>query len=305
MKRFLNSISLALAMSFVVLTPLTACGKNSGLSDPELREELPAAPELPEIPSLSEAPEVSAPEAEEPNGPEIPAIVPLPQTPDKPETPEKPAAPVKAQYVRVLVNSLNVRTGAGSNYASLGQVEKGVLLDYKGKSGGWYETVFRGQKAYVSAGETYTALSELDFADEKIEAVISEGLKYMGVPYVYGATRYHDGKGNRLSGFTTSKFDCSSLMQYIFYMGAEIKLDVTTRTQIKQGKAVAKAELKRGDLLFFTNASRYYNTGIERVGHVALYLGDNYILHTASDYAKVEQISAKRWSYFLEARRVL
>ena len=47
------------------------------------------------------------------------------------------------------------------------------------------------------------------------------------------------------------------------------------------------------------------STGIERVGHVAIYLGDNYILHTASDYARIEQISSLRWSYYIETRDFL
>jgi cell wall-associated NlpC family hydrolase len=122
---------------------------------------------------------------------------------------------------------------------------------------------------------------------------------------VYGAVRLHNGKGKLLSGFTAQKFDCSSLIQYIFYKGSGTLLDVTTRTQVKQGKAVKSGDLQRGDCLFFTNEDRQYNTGIERVGHVALYLGDNYILHTASDYARIEQISAKRWKFFIEARRFL
>ena len=50
--------------------------------------------------------------------------------------------------------------------------------------------------------------------------------------------------------------------------------------------------------------SRKDKVGVERVGHVALYLGDNWILHTASDYAKIEQISAKRWSYFIQGQRI-
>ena len=107
-----------------------------------------------------------------------------------------------------------------------------------------------------------------------------------------------------MKGFTADEFDCSSLMQYIFYRGAGVELDVTTRTQILQGEETPREEIGRGDLLFFTNASRKNKTGIERVGHVALYLGGNYILHTASDFAKVEEISALRWSYFLTARRV-
>ena len=92
-------------------------------------------------------------------------------------------------------------------------------------------------------------------------------------------------------------------MQYIFYQGAGKLLDVTTRTQIKQGKYVAPSDLQRGDCIFFTNESRQHLSGIERVGHVALYLGNNYILHTASDFARIEKISATRWSYYIETRR--
>ena len=213
--------------------------------------------------------------------------------------------PKRAEYVMVQSNGLNVRSGAGTGYSSLGQVEKGVLLHFDGEENGWYKTQYRGRTAYVSASPAYTAIAYLDEGDEVIENVIREGLKVLGVPYVYGATRYHDGKGNLLKGFSTDKFDCSSLMQYIFHRGAGVLLDVTTRTQVLQGTKVTKSNLKRGDLMFFTNASRKNNTGIERIGHVALYLGDNYILHTASDYAKIEQISSTRWSYFIEGRRVL
>ena len=128
----------------------------------------------------------------------------------------------------------------------------------------------------------------------------------LGTTYVYGATRYHDGKGNKIKGFTLSAFDCSSLMQYMFYMGADGHLlGVTTRTQVLQGKTVSRSNLQRGDLMFFTNSSRYNKTGVERIGHVALYLGDNLILHTASDYAKIEEISSTRWKYFIQAQRMI
>ena len=273
-------------MGMLLAAPLAACG-NPPSNDTLLAEEQS------ELPPIFEEtiPEINAGEpAEEPAVPASPA----------PE--EKPA---RAEYVYVLSNGLNVRTGAGTGYRSLGTVEKDVLLKYDGAENGWYKTYYCGKTAYVSANTKYTTVVSLAESNERVERVIERGLQYMGVPYVYGATRLHDGKGNMLKGFTTSKFDCSSLMQYIFYEGAGVLLDVNTRTQIKQGTKVAEGDLKRGDLMFFTNASRYYNTGIERVGHVALYLGDNYILHTASDYAKVEQISATRWSYFIEARRVL
>ena len=125
------------------------------------------------------------------------------------------------------------------------------------------------------------------------------------MPYVYGAVRIHDGKGKLLGGFTAQKFDCSSLIQYIFYKGAGELLGVHTRAQVLQGKYVKPNDLQRGDCIFFTNESRQHNKGLERVGHVALYLGDGYILHTASDYARIEKISAKRWKFYIEARRFL
>ncbi len=231
----------------------------------------------------------------------------LPETEEPPvESPEAPPVeeplPKLSKYILIKEDGLNVRTGAGTSYSSLGTVEKGVLLHYERTENGWYETLYQSKKAYVSANAKYTTLFTLEQAQESTEQVIDEGLKLLGVPYVYGAVRYHDGAGNKLKGFTTGKFDCSSLMQYIFSLGADTNLGVTTRHQVYQGERVTD-EIKRGDLLFFTNSTRYNKVGVERVGHVALYLGGNYILHTASDYAKIEQISAQRWSYYLEARR--
>ena len=80
---------------------------------------------------------------------------------------------------------------------------------------------------------------------------------------------------------------------------------MTSRAQSIEGELVKKKDLKRGDLMFFTNASRKDKTGIEKVGHVGIYFGNNYILHTASDYAVLEPISATRWSYYLHSRRVV
>lgn len=283
----------ALAGAALLFLPFAACGKKEERKTPlspehstqEATEELPA--EFPASPGLypDELPEEDVPRVPDP----------LPQP--LPEERE-------AVYVSVLVNGLNVRTGAGTDSGTLGQAEKGTLLKCAGKRGNWYETFFRGKTAYVSAEEKYTGTVKLNTGSKKTEKIIEEGVKLLGTPYVYGAARLHDGKGVLLKNFTTAQFDCSSLMQYIFYRGAGILLDVNTRTQIKQGERVAWEDIRRGDLLFFTNASRKDKTGIERVGHVALYLGGNYILHTASDFAKIEQITPLRKSYFIEGRRV-
>ena len=207
-------------------------------------------------------------------------------------------------YLNVTSDGVNIRSGAGTGYASRGTAEKSTMYALNDSENGWYKTGYKNKSAYISS--KYCEVVEMKASDDaRIEAIIAEGTKLLGTAYVYGAVRYHDGNGRKLSGFDINEFDCSSLMQYIFYTGANINLQVNTRTQIYQGQTVSKSQLKRGDLMFFTNASRKNLSGVERVGHVALYLGDNWILHTASDYAKIEQISSTRWSYFIQGQRVL
>lgn len=206
------------------------------------------------------------------------------------------------QYIRCTGDNVNLRSGAGTDYAVIGSAEKNTRYVVLGKTGNWYKTYYKGKTAYVNA--SYVAVFSLEKSENtSVEQVLAESYKLIGVPYVYGAVRLHDGNGNMLKGFTAQKFDCSSLVQYVFYKGAGKVLQVHTRSQILQGKKVKSGDLQRGDCMFFTNESRKHLSGIERVGHVAIYLGDNYILHTASDFARIEQISTTRWNYFIEARR--
>ena len=236
--------------------------------------------------------------------PPVPSETPIPPTEENDPETDVPEAilPSTADYIRCTGNSVNIRSGAGTEYSVLGSAQLGTVYAVMEKSGNWYKTFYRNKTAYIYA--SYTSVFTLEKTDdERVENVIEEGYKLLGVPYVYGAVRLHDGKGNLLGGFSAQKFDCSSLIQYIFYKGAGEILQVTTRTQVKQGEYVDRKDLKRGDCIYFTNEERQYKTGVERVGHVALYLGNDYILHTASDYARIEKMSAKRWSFYVEARR--
>ena len=211
----------------------------------------------------------------------------------------------KDVIVLSLVDGLNVRSGRGTSYASLGTLDKGDMAAYVSYADGWYETVYKERTAYISANENYTSLYYMDKGSERAESVIEVAKTLLGYPYVWGSQRYHWGNGVLNTNFVAGEFDCSALTQYAYYKGAGVLLDVTTRTQVKQGTPVGFDDLERGDLMFFTNSSRYRFTGTERVGHVAIYLGDNYILHTASDHAVIEPISPSRRAYFIEGRRVL
>ena len=263
----------ALAASFVTVLPLAVGCAN----DKDEKQEQQIVQNTPEIQAPQDEPQVE------------------PEEQNKAKT---------VSYFTVTTNGVNIRSGAGTGYSVRGQAEKLTLYSFSEKSGEWYKTGYRNKAGYISS-KYCTLVNMPSSGNEIIEAVIEEGCKLLGTPYVYGAVRLHDGKGNFYKSFTTDEFDCSSLMQYIFYKGAGKLLDVNTRTQVYQGTTVTRAQLKRGDLMFFTNASRKNNKGVERIGHVALYLGDNYILHTASDYAKIEQSSSTRWSYFIKVQRII
>lgn len=200
-------------------------------------------------------------------------------------------------------DSLNVRSAPSTGGQVLGSLDKGDMVRYEGLQNGWYKTVYKQRTAYIYAGNNYASIVYMKQGEEKVESIIAVGEELLGYPYVWGSQRYHWGNGTLNSNFVQGQFDCSALMQYIFYKGAGVLMDLNTRTQVLQGREVPLADLKRGDVMFFTNDSRVNKTGVERVGHVALYLGDNYILHTASDHAVIEEISAKRWSYFIVAKR--
>lgn len=226
---------------------------------------------------------------------------------DEEETPDNEdtlAPAVSYSYmIKSNTSSLNIRSAPNTGAAVVGKMDKGDMLRFEGESNGWYKTVYKQKTAYVYAGNSYAYIVKMTQSNEKVESVIAIGETLMGYPYVWGSQRYHWGNGKLNTNFVQGEYDCSALMQYIYYHGANVNLDLTTRTQVLQGREVASGDLQRGDLMFFTNSSRYNLSGVERIGHVALYLGDNYILHTASDFAVIEEISNTRWKYFIVAKR--
>jgi len=209
-----------------------------------------------------------------------------------------------AMYVKSKVDGLNIRNDAKTSSQVIGQINKNDMVVFIKQVGNYYQTYYKGKFAYISSSKTYTEVLEIEKLDNKTEEIINVASKYLGTKYVYGATRLHNGKGKFLTGFTTSEFDCSSFVQYAYFYGGQINLGLTSREQALQGKNITGvANIKRGDLMFFTNANRLNNSGIEKIGHVGIFLGDNYILHTAYDYAVIEPISNVRWSYLIYIRR--
>lgn len=91
------------------------------------------------------------------------------------------------------------------------------------------------------------------------DALIAEGKKYMGVPYVWG-------------GNTSSGFDCSGFLKYV-YNTQGITIPRTVATIWDAATPVSSPQ--KGDLVFFTT----YEPG---PSHAGIYLGDGTFLHAST-----------------------
>jgi len=129
---------------------------------------------------------------------------------------------------------------------------------------------------------------------QKAKHIIKTGKEFLGTPYVFGAE----------SG-RTDKFDCSSFVQYV-YGAHDIILPRTSRQQYLIGKSVPFTSVRRGDLLFFSTPRRAKYKGIHKIGHVAIFIGNNTILHTSRVEKKVSIASLDPYwrKKLIGARRV-
>lgn len=100
-------------------------------------------------------------------------------------------------------------------------------------------------------------------------------------------------------------FDCSGFTWYVYKQAG---IDLGTRDDDKQallGQYVPKAELQKGDLVFFWNSG---STSKTDVGHVGIYIGDGKYIHNANSTYDVI-VSNLYGSYAIEryitARRIL
>lgn len=109
------------------------------------------------------------------------------------------------------------------------------------------------------------AQKDFKISQAQMERVITESLRYLGRKYAFG------------------QLDCSSLMQKSF-SAAGVSFPRTAEHQAQLGKVITdRSSLQRGDMLYFTRTyrTRWFVT------HVGIYLGDNRMIHAASDIVKV------------------
>ena len=190
--------------------------------------------------------------------------------------------------VKVTASALNVRSGAGTNYSVKGTLYEGDVVKATGLTDGWYKIQFNGGTGYISSkyatktsssvssgsgssssdsssdsSSSDSSSSSSSLSSSERSEIVSLAKSKLGCSYVYGAEG-------------PNSFDCSGFTQWL-YKQFGISIPRSSSSQWSGCNKINKSSLKPGDLVFFSNSSSGGS-----VGHVAMYIGNDTIIHAAN-----------------------
>jgi peptidoglycan DL-endopeptidase CwlO len=119
-----------------------------------------------------------------------------------------------------------------------------------------------------------------------VDTMLRAAMSRRGLPYVWGAAG-------------PSSFDCSGLVQWSFAQ-AGIVMPRVAADQALSGPAVPVSQLEPGDLLFYHTDP----TAPDYISHVAIYLGNGWMIQAPEPGQDVEVVPAALGSEFAGAVRV-
>ena len=135
------------------------------------------------------------------------------------------------------------------------------------------EQALKGKEAQVAALKKAEAARQAKLAAEararqrflasRPGIIISTAMKYLGVPYVWGAS-------------SPSGFDCSGLVKYC-YAQVGISLPHSSAMQYTYGTHVSRDQLMPGDLVFFYNP----------IHHVGIYIGNGNMINATGTHVQI------------------
>jgi cell wall-associated NlpC family hydrolase len=120
----------------------------------------------------------------------------------------------------------------------------------------------------------------VEAGSDAAQVVIDSALAQVGDPYVWAAGG-------------PDAFDCSGLTQYAF-AAAGISLPHSSKIQASMGRAVSRAELQPGDLVY------YYSP----ISHIGIYIGGGQMVH-ATTFGEPVSVGSVDMSGYAGARRIL
>ena len=179
-------------------------------------------------------------------------------------TAQKAANVATSTYTRyVTASSLTIRKKASTSAAKAGSYKKGTQITCYGEQSGWTTVKYSGIYCYVSSqylSETKPE-EETSYGTATGQSVVNYAMQFRGNPYVWG--------GESL----TNGVDCSGFTMLI-YRHFGYSLPHSSTAQRYYGTAVSWDEKQPGDLICYQV--------LNGVGHVAIYIGDNQIIHAGS-----------------------
>ena len=243
---------------------------------------------------------------------------------------------VELGYGVVNDTQVNIRSGPGTKYASLGKYTPGEKAYIIGINNQWYKVIYNGQICYIRSD--YLDVTEIPYENQastkkpiffidgkstgvKVSADALNGNvtppqqpeqeepSAPSVPDVPASElaasiiamgKKYIGVPYKWAGTTPKGFDCSGFVMYVF--GAHgITLPHNSRSMYSHGTSVAKKDLKPGDLVFF------YGSNKNVINHVGIYIGNGQFIHASS--SKGITITGLESSYYVNhyygAKRIL
>lgn len=184
-----------------------------------------------------------------------------------------------ASYKRyVTASSLAIRKKASASSSKVGSYKKGTRITCYGTKGSWTKVKKSGKYRYVCT--KYLSKSKPSSKSSVSGSTVANyALRFVGNPYKYGGTSLT--KGADCSGFTQSVFK---------HYGYSIPR--TSTAQRKAGTKVSWSNKKAGDLIC------YY-------GHVAIYIGNNKVVHASSKKTGIKITSPANYRKVASVRRIV
>ena len=127
-----------------------------------------------------------------------------------------------------------------------------------------------------SSPETIAQASQQ--VSEKGNEVVLYALGLIGTGYRFGGKNPEAG------------LDCSGMVSYIYGRAAGLKVSGSAADIARHGRAIDRAELRPGDLVFFNTQNRSFS-------HVGMFIGDARFVHAPSTNGRV-RIDRLSDSYF-------
>lgn len=188
-------------------------------------------------------------------------------------------------------DSLNVRSGPGTDYDRVTSLSNGTMVSLIGFQNGWFHIEHNGETGYVSSDYmTMTSGAIGGGAGSAMgQQIVAYAQQFLGTPYVYG-------------GNGPNSFDCSGFVKYVFtHFGYNINR--TASTQLSNGYSVEKSQLQPGDIVFFRNKGDSHPAS-----HVGIYVGGDQFIHASSDTRQVEfssLVTSNNAKKYIAARRIV